>query len=130
MYLIKSAFFAVKYNYVHTRIFVFFSVVVRVSLDIAKLLPTNFLTILRIVNSAKKVSRVVYSCLSAACSFCPWQEAGLAAEHEASLRQQLRRQAAAYSDHLAEVLRVQAAELEGRLVMESTARKQEVLALA
>lgn len=54
MYLIKSAFFAVKYNYVHTRIFVFFSVVVRVSLDIAKLLPTNFLTILRIVNSAKK----------------------------------------------------------------------------
>ena len=37
-------------------------------------------------------------------------------EHEASLRQQLRRQAAAYSDHVAEVLRVQATELEKRCV--------------
>ena len=32
----------------------FFLVVVGVSLDIAKLLPTNFLTILQIVNPAKK----------------------------------------------------------------------------
>ena len=37
-------------------------------------------------------------------------------EHETNLRQQLRRQAAAYSDNLAEVLRVQAAELEKRCV--------------
>ena len=37
-------------------------------------------------------------------------------EHETSLRQQLRRQAAAYSDHLAEVLRVQETELEKRCV--------------
>lgn len=42
------------------------------------------------------------------------KEADLAAEHEASLRQQLRRQAAAYSDHLAEVLRVQETELQDR----------------
>ena len=41
----------------------------------------------------------------------------MAAEHEASLRQQLRRQAAAYSDHLAEVLRVQETELQDRSVV-------------
>ena len=36
--------------------------------------------------------------------------------HETTLRQQLRRQAAAYGDHLAEVLRVQAVELDNRFV--------------
>lgn len=49
------------------------------------------------------------------------QEAELAVEHEASLRQQLRRQAAAYSDHLAEVLRVQATELDKRCVLQPIA---------
>ena len=44
------------------------------------------------------------------------QEAELAEVHETTLRQQLRRQAAAYGDHLAEVLRVQAVELDNRFV--------------
>ncbi|XP_068710164.1 MICOS complex subunit Mic60-like [Montipora foliosa] len=42
------------------------------------------------------------------------KEGELAGDHEASLRQQLRRQAAAYSDHLAEVLRLQETELKDR----------------
>lgn len=40
----------------------------------------------------------------------------MAEVHETTLRQQLRRQAAAYGDHLAEVLRVQAVELDNRFV--------------
>lgn len=44
-----------------------------------------------------------------------------------SLRQQLRRQAAAYSDNLAEVLRVQATELENRLVLRERASSAHIM---
>ena len=67
VYLINSVFFAVKYMFILE--FLFFSVFVRVSLDIANILPTNFLTILQIiiVNPARKsvgLFTVVYLQLS------------------------------------------------------------------
>ena len=44
--------------------------------------------------------------------YCCWQEKELSIHFEAELRQQLMRQAAAHSDHLAEVLKVQQNELQ------------------
>lgn len=64
--------------------------------------------------------------MESVCSIILLQEAEMAEHHESDLRQQLRRQAAAFGDHLNDVLKVQANELETK--HESETRNKLLLA--